>query len=77
MIDLLGLPGNELVWIFQRGWYRPRGGTGLLSFGWGQLLWGHGGRFKARDMQILKKTKEKRKGWPNPCGGKMNSRSNL
>ena len=43
VIDPLGLPGNELVWIFRRGWCHPRGGAGSLSFGWGQLLWGHGG----------------------------------
>ena len=57
VIDLLGLLGNEPVWIFRRGWCRPRGGAGLLSFGLGQLPWGHVGRFGVRDLQTHKKKK--------------------
>ena len=33
VIDPLGLPGNEPMWIFRRGWCHPRGGAGSLSFG--------------------------------------------
>ena len=32
VIDSLSLPGNEPVWIFRRGWYRPQGGARSLSF---------------------------------------------
>ena len=35
VVDPFGLTGNEPMWIFRRGWRRPRGGAKSLSFGWG------------------------------------------
>ena len=55
MIDSLGLPGNEPMWIFQNGWCRPPGEARSLPFGWGGLPGSHGGRFIG---QISKKHKE-------------------
>ena len=87
VIDLLGLLGNELVWIFRRGWCRPRGGAGSLSFGLGRLPWGHVGRFGVRDLQTQKKKKiregeERAAKFVCVCGGgggggEMNRRSDI
>ena len=54
VINPLGLPRNEPVWISKGG------GAGSLSFGWGRLPWGHGGRSRARDLQTLKKNERGR-----------------
>ena len=35
VIDPLGLPRNEPVWIFRRGWCCPLSGALVLSFSWG------------------------------------------
>ena len=67
MIDPLGLPVNEPVWIFRGGWCRPRGGAGSLSFGRDQLPWSHGGRYRVRDLQTRER---ERKGQPNFMWGK-------
>ena len=61
MIDPLSLLGNEPVWIFWRGWCRPRGRAGSLSFGWDQLPWSHCGRSRVRILQTQKKGKRERK----------------
>ena len=57
VIDPLGLPGNELMWIFRRGWRRPRGGARSLSFGWVDFL---GAIEVDLGVQICKKKKKKR-----------------
>ena len=75
VIDPLGLPGIESVWIFQRRWCRPRGGAGSLSFGRGRLPGSHGSRSRGGDLQTQKKKKKKNergrgKGCQKSCGGK-------
>ena len=69
VIDSLGLPGNEPVWIFRRGWCHLRGGAGLLYFCQDRLLWGHGGRSRVRDLQ-KKNEKGRGKGGQMSWGGK-------
>ena len=54
MIDPLGLPRNEPVWIFRRGWYCLRGGAGSTSFGRDRLPWSHCGRSRVRVLQTQK-----------------------
>ena len=60
VIDPLGLPGNEPVWIFRRGWCRSRGGAESLSFGWGQLPRSHGGRSRGGDPLTQQKNERER-----------------
>ena len=59
VIDPLGLPGNEPMWLFWRGWYYQRGGAGSLYFGRDRLPWSHRGRFRVRDLQT-QKTRERK-----------------
>ena len=57
MVDMLGLPGNEHVGIFQRRWCRPRGGARSLSFDRDRFMWSHHGQSRVRDLQTQKKKK--------------------
>ena len=71
VVDPLGLPGNESIWIFQMRWCCLRGGAGVLSFGWGGLLGSHIGRFRLEICKYFKKNEKGRgRGSQKSCGGK-------
>ena len=70
MIDSLGLPGNELVWILRRGWCRPRGGAGSLSFYRDRLMWSHYGRSSLGFRQTRKKGEITERAAKTRVGGK-------
>ena len=70
VIDPLGLPGNEYVWIFRRRWCRSRGGARSLSFGRGRLP---GSMVVDQGVEICKHNKKnkRRRGKDDlkSCGG--------
>ena len=84
VIDPLGLPRNELMWIFQMGWFHQRGGAGLLSFGCGGLPGSHGGRSRGADLQKQQKNRERERereieerAAKSRVEGKMKSRASI